>query len=254
MNISPGNYAEKGCKFKMKGILTAFFFLVCYFPFSLASDIIFADSLPVNQLITDQDTLQKNQLLYNGVIWKNEYHRMKGDQFLFSDMFIPASVTVNGKTFRNVRVKYDVFSDELLTPINRDEIIKLNKEMVDSFCLYFDNKAYRFINMREDSIKELKGYINILYSGNMSFFARYRKNLSTSATMEYDGEFFPVNSMFLYLNGNLFRFRNLRDFCKIAGLEKKRARSFLSAKRLKVSGNSPDSFIPLIKFSDTKEK
>ena len=52
------------------------------------------------------------QKLYNGRAWKNLYYKIKGDQFLFTTDFIPGSVTIDNKEFRNIRLKYDIYNDD----------------------------------------------------------------------------------------------------------------------------------------------
>ena len=50
--------------------------------------------------LLNQDTINENQFLYNGRIWRNLYPTIKENQFLFSKEFLAASVTMRGKTFR----------------------------------------------------------------------------------------------------------------------------------------------------------
>ena len=49
--------------------------------------------------IPEQDTIKDKQILYNGSIWTNMYHRIEGDQFLFSAFFLPGIISINGKTW-----------------------------------------------------------------------------------------------------------------------------------------------------------
>ena len=53
-------------------------------------------------------------------------------------------------------LKYDIFKDELLTPVDPGGILQLNKEMIDSFSLSFQNKTYRFEKIQEDSLYRCK--------------------------------------------------------------------------------------------------
>jgi len=125
---------------------------------------------------TDQDTLKDVQTLYNGVIWTNLYYRIKEDQFLFSKDLLPGSVSMNGKTFKNLLVRYDIYNDEIMIPTNRGLILQLNKEMVDSFSLNFNGIKYNFVNLRNDSTR-LNGYANLLYKGKTALFVKYRKEI-----------------------------------------------------------------------------
>jgi hypothetical protein len=113
--------------------------------------------------ISEQDTIRERQLLYNGILWKNMYHRIKEDQFLFSDYFLPGTLSINGQTFKNLKIRYDIYSDEILIPLNLEDIVQVNKEMVDSFTISFENKVYKFTRFREEALKGLNGYVNVLY-------------------------------------------------------------------------------------------
>jgi len=57
---------------------------------------------------SEQDTLKENQDLYSGKVWENKYRRMNGDQFLFSNYFLPGNISANGKTFRDLLIRYDI--------------------------------------------------------------------------------------------------------------------------------------------------
>ena len=111
--------------------------------------------------MTGRDTIRERQILYNGILWKNIYHRIKEDQFLFSNIFLPGTLSINGQTFKNIKIRYDIYSDEIMIPMNLEDIVQLNKEMVDSFTIYFENKVYKFTKLQEEILKGLKGYVNV---------------------------------------------------------------------------------------------
>lgn len=136
--------------------------------------------------LTEQDTLKERQILYNGIVWENKYHRIKEDQFLFSNFFLPGTISINGRTFKNLRIRYDIFSDEITIPINLEEIVQLNKEMVDSFTLSFEDKIYRFTNILNDTLKSFTGYIKLLYKGSSAFYVKYKKSISPYSTPKSD--------------------------------------------------------------------
>ena len=144
-------------------ILFTIYFIIFSVPGLYGINPFVTEFTPVN--ITQQDTLKESQILYNGRIWKNLYYMVQGDQFLFSSMFLPGSLTIRSKTFANVRIMYDLYKDEILTPMSSGGILQLNKEMVDSFSIMFQNKIYRFSRIPEDSLDGLNGYVNIIYRG-----------------------------------------------------------------------------------------
>ncbi len=199
----------------------------------------------------EQDTMKNRQLLYNGISWTNRYHRIEGDQFLFSPLFMPGTVSMNGKTFKNVRIKYDVFSDEIITPLNMEDILQVNKEMVDSFSIYFEDKLYRFTNIRNDTLKELTGYVNILYNGNTPFYVKYKKSISPSSSPKSDGHFIQNHMMFLVKDNQVYNINGTRTIFRVLNADIDQIRNFIKKNKLKISKKIPESFVPVIMFYDS---
>ena len=145
------------CRFKLLFIL--------FFPLIIGADLsVTAQSLavPYRSDRSQKDTLIENQDLFNGRIWRNLYYLSEGNQFLFSKEFLPGSLTINSKRFTDIFLKYDIYNDEILTPVDQGGILQLNKELVDSFSLSFQDKTFKFIKMQDDSIKGSKKYFNVL--------------------------------------------------------------------------------------------
>ncbi|MCX6256232.1 MAG: hypothetical protein NTV31_17420, partial [Bacteroidia bacterium] len=140
-----------------------------------------SDSVSVRIDIIEQDSLKERQILYNGRVWRNLYYRVRGDQFLFSKDFLQGSLTINGNSYKNILINYDIYNDEILTPKKNGSIIQLNKEMVDSFTLVFVGKTYRFVNAQEDSLPVIKGFVKVLYKGKSALYVKYKKEIEALA-------------------------------------------------------------------------
>jgi hypothetical protein len=197
------------------------------------------------------DTLADNQLLYNGREWKNLYYMLKKDQFLFSKDFLSGSVTMNGKTFKNIIIKYDIFKDEILTLSDPGGILQLNKEMVNSFSIFFQNKIYHFISIPEDSSKVLKGYVNVLYKGKTSLYLKYIKKIDRVAVEgEYD-KFYQVSRIYFVKDNQANLITGRGDLFKILDKDKTQIKEFMRENKIRVSKREPDSFIPVIRYYDS---
>jgi len=200
--------------------------------------------------IAEEDSLLKLQFLYRGVIWTNKYRRYDGDQFFLTSRFIQGTVSVNGHTYKNLRLKYDIYTDEIITPLNMEEILQLNKEMIDSFSLSYENRTYRFINIVGDSAGVLNGYCNLLYKGRSALYVKYVKKTTTAVTAQSDGEF---NQSFriLVLSGDvIYPVKNTGDLSGLFGSHRNEMKDYISEKKLKVSKNDPSGFIPVIEYFD----
>jgi hypothetical protein len=200
--------------------------------------------------LSQNDTLKKKQTLYNGILWSNKYHRIKGDQFLFSNLFLSGTVSIKGQTFKNLRIRYDIHSDEISTPLNREEIIQLNKEMVDSFTISFENKVYSFSNFREDTLKWLKGYVNVLYKGKSVLYVKYKKEIWALTGDQNDGEFYQTFQIYLLKNNITYPITRTNDFFNHLNYDKVQISNFIRNNKLKISKKIPESFVPVISYFD----
>ena len=230
-------------------ILSLFILIIFCRSLSYGNNPVWSESIASN--IFTQDTLQINQLLYRGILWKNNYRRIQGDQFLFSDFFLPATVSVNGKTFKNLKIKYDILSDEIITTLNNEIIIQLNKEMVDSFSINFENKTFKFINIRGSILKGFKGYANILYNGRTTLFVNYKKNIRPAFTEYNDGEFYQIQQIYFIKDSILYHLDGKNDLLKVLNADKVQMKDFINRNKIKVSKKIPESFLPLIRYYDS---
>lgn len=202
----------------------------------------------------EQDTLKENQNLYTGKVWKNMYRRINGDQFLFANYFLPGTVSAYGKTFRNLLIRYDIFSDEVMIPVDREEIVQLNKEMIDSFSITFENKVYYFskvYNERLNEIKGAQGYFNVLYRHESALYVKYKKDISPHITDKSDGTFLQTEKIYFVNDNTVHPLSSTNDLFKALNTDEMQIRNWLKANNLKVSKKRPESFVPVIRFSDS---
>lgn len=230
------------------------FLLILFFTFFTRYGLygivpVFSEPLPVN--VIQQDTLSEDQILYNGKMWRNHYFLVKEDQFLFSKDFLPGSLTMNGKSYKNISISYDIYNDEIITPTNHGSILQLNKEMVDSFTIIFGNKTYKFINTQEDSLKGIKGYVNVLYKGKSALYVKYKKEIDLLAVDEKYDMFYQTHRIYFLKDGNVYQIISKKELLKVLYKDKAQIKDYIRKNRLKVSKKEPDSFIPIIRYYDS---
>jgi hypothetical protein len=198
-----------------------------------------------------QDSIPDNQTLFNGRVWRNLYTSVKEDQFLFSREFLPGSVTMRGKTFSNIKIRFDIFKDEILIPGNPGGILQLNKEMVDSFSILFKNKRYQFTRIPVDSLTGLEGYCNVLYNGKHALYVKYSKKIEKLADEGKYDKFYQISRIYL-LKDNIFHpVSSKNDLIKLLSEDRAAIRNFINKNKITVSKESPESFIPVIGYLDT---
>jgi|WetSurSiteA1Bulk_404760.scaffolds.fasta_scaffold21365_2 hypothetical protein len=201
-----------------------------------------------------KDTIPENQVLYNGRVWRNLYAAVEGDQFLFSKEFLPGAVTMKGRTFSDVMIMYDIFKDEILTPYKPVGILQLNKELADSFSIYFLNKKYNFERIQDSKMEELNGYCNVIYKGGSELLVRYIKKIEKLADGGSYDKFYQVNRIFLERDGKINLISSKSDLLKVFNDYRKQIRNFIKKNGIIVSRGDAESFIPVLQFTDTLEK
>ena len=226
-------------------------FSLAFFSGSCLYGIGNTDSESILLNINGSDTLTENQVLYNGSVWRNLYIQIREDQFLFSKDFLIGAITINGKSFNNIGIRYDIYNDEIMTPTNHGVILQLNKEMVDSFSIIYGIKKYNFTRLQEDSLKTLKGYVNVLYKGKSALYVKYRKEIELLAIEGKYDVFFQTFRVYFLKDGIIHPLTGKNDLLKILEKDKVQIKSFIKKNKFKISKKNPESFVPVIRYYDS---
>lgn len=190
------------------------------------------------------------QKLYNGRAWKNIYYKIKGDQFLFTTDFITGSVTIDNKEYRNLRLKYDVYNDELISINDHGIMLQMNKEMIDRFSLNYDGRLYSFKRIGSDTTGSMKGFVNILYEGKSALYAKYIKEILLLAVENKYDLFNQVIRVFFVKDGSVYRINSRREFMGLMKDHKAEVRQFMRSNKIKLSKKIPESFKPVVEYYD----
>jgi hypothetical protein len=196
-----------------------------------------------------QDTVDKHMLL-NGRIWRNQYSKVTGDQFFMTDRYIKGSVTFNGRTFKNLDLKYDIYNDELILSIESYPVIFMNKEMTDSFSIEFGNMTYNIINAGTDTLNVLKGYVNVLYNGPSALYVKYIKKIQPLADEGKYDLFYQEHLVYLRKGAGIIPVTGKKKLMNLLDDKKKEIRSYLKKTGIKVIQKDPWTFIPVLEYYD----
>ncbi len=197
-----------------------------------------------------QDTSIENQVLYNGRIWVNLYSKVLQDQFFFSNEFLPGSVSISGRTFKNLKIRYDIFNDEIIIPTNHGSYLQLNKEMVDSFTIVWKSKSYNFRNFRDDEGASFKGYLNVLYEGTTRLFVKYQKKIQLLAVEGKYDEFYQIHRIYIVNDSLTQLIRSKRELLNTFNIYKSQVRNYIKKNSLVVSARFPESLVQVIEYYD----
>ena len=197
------------------------------------------------------DSLQRNQVMYNGRVWRNLYSRVVGNQFLFSGEFLNGTITMADSRFTDVPLLYDIYNDELLSIGSAKTILELNKEMVDSFSLNYQSRDYRFAKIEEDSTKGSYGYVNILYSGKTTLYIKYRKQIALLDVDEKYDRFFETSKIYYIKDGIKHLIRLKHDLLKVMSDHKSEVKNFIRKNNAGIYRKNPDSYVPVVRYYDS---
>jgi hypothetical protein len=201
-----------------------------------------------------QDTSLEKQLIYNGKLWRNLYIRVKDDPFFLSAEFLSGDVRFNGKEFRNLKVKYDIFNDEVILWVNPQTIIVLNKEMISEFTFDYQNRSYHILNIGSDSTSLLHGFVHVLYDGPTTLFVKYVKKIELQPLDRKSDIFYQQHRIFVRIDSAIVQVSGKRELFKLLGDRKTEIRDYIRSNRLSVLRKDPDSFIPVLQFYDDKNR
>lgn len=194
-----------------------------------------------------QDTLRDNQLLYNGRIWRDLNYMVQGDPFLLTDSFVKGDLTVRGKKFFGINLKYDIYKDEVLIPMSSGRILQLNKAMVDGFSFTWKNRKYSFTKLPGDSAL---GYLHILYSGRSALYVKYRKKIGKLAEQGKFDKFYQTDQAYYVQGGIIHTLSGKKDLKIALKSDNDLIKSFMRKNKLKIKKSNPESYIPVIHYLD----
>jgi hypothetical protein len=198
-----------------------------------------------------QDTLFYRQLLYNGRIWKSHYSNVMGHEFFLTKNWLDGDVTINGRTFNNIPLRYDVYNDQLLAMVNPGTFVQLNKEAVKRFKLNYEKNQYFFENFNAKSVSSSKGYGQVIYNGDICFLIMYFKQIKLLAVDNKYDEFYQTQSIYLLKDGQFYRISGKRDLFKTLSDREEEIQKYIRDKGIKVSKKMPETFIPVLQFYDS---
>lgn len=125
----------------------------------------------------DKQVGLENTVLYEGIVYREMYRTINDKvKFYKTGEWLSGSVVYAGQLFSNLRLKYDVFEDQLLIK-KLDRLgggpMLLFKDKVSSFII----DGTEFVNINNPKIdRSFNGYFELLWSNDIRLLAKHRKN------------------------------------------------------------------------------
>jgi hypothetical protein len=194
------------------------------------------------------------RLLLNGRIWHNKYSKVIGHPYFLTDKFLKGSVINNGRKFNDIDIRYDLISDELILRTESHPIIIMNKEMVDSFSLNFENSDYHIINSGNHINSAMKGYVCVLYNGPSTLYVKYIKKILPQAVDGRYDQIFQQHFIYIRQGSEIMPVEGRKKLFSLLDYKKTELRNFVKKNRIRISRKDPGTFIPLLKYYDSINK
>jgi hypothetical protein len=238
------------CNFMRRFNAILIFFLILFLG-SGFSETIACNSSSLFRSSSDQDTIHDNQILYNGRVWRDLYNRVTGDQYLFSTDFLPGSITINGKEFKDRVIRYDIFNDEIMTITDNGIVIQLNKEMVDRFTITYRNVVHQFVNLQSDSVNKISGYVDVVYNGDTPLYFKYRKEINIPDNQQRYEAFYLTREVYILREGILHQIKKKKDLMVFLKDKKALVKDFVKSYSLNGLKKYPEIIITVLKYYDS---
>ena len=191
--------------------------------------------------------------LVNGEKYFYPYTRAEGTPFLYPVQQL-ASLGIKGKEFKDQKVKYDIYNQQLVL------------EYTDSYGS-FNNLVLRtewveYVDFGGMFFKKMKGpeggdaYLQVIYEGRISCYYAWSKLYQLSLNSGVQSYYFtePSRESYLYWDGVFRSYRNNRTFLKaFEKTERKRIKQHMKKNRLKVKQASNIQMAGLIEYCESIE-
>ncbi len=192
----------------------------------------------------------------NGRTYFPYHYRSKNKPLLFFEKDRTASITMNGRKYEKVILQYDTFTDEVIFPEIENNHgqglyqISLNKDIIDSFVLFFKDDTLTFRKITEKEVRGsglTPGFFEIAYDGDSKYMVRH-----TSVVHQKNGidEYFYSPSGYVNTGGGFIRIRSNGKFIKMFGTRSAEMKKILDRYKITVRKANKNQIISALRLFD----
>ncbi len=198
-----------------------------------------------------QDTVYSRQLLYNGRVWENRYQKILSHEFFMTRNPVSGSVTINGRTFHGLLLRYDIYNDELLMLDSPETYLQLNKEAVSGFVLEIDGIRYLFENFDSKKPGSFNGYGQVIYHGDTWLVRKHVKEIKNKAVNNIYDSFTESQSTWLIAQDASWQLSGSPDLYRALSDRAAEVKRYVRDNGIRFRMKVPESVIPVLKFYDS---
>lgn len=156
-----------------------------------------------------------DQDLVNGVQYYNRYFLSEGHPYFLEDRFAKGSVTINGKVYQNVKLRYDLLSQHVEIEYESfsggSNWLLTVSERVDAFSL--DEYEFRRLKIQEDR----EYFYQVINTRHLTCYVHWEKKLvRLYNSVIYIYRFtYPECTCWLEMGSEIKAFNNRRSFVRL---------------------------------------
>jgi hypothetical protein len=214
--------------------------------------IFFSNNIIAQKEINNVSTDYKD-LLY-GVVYETEYYKSGQHPFFLENTFYKSSITFKGNKYENVRIKYDLYNQDLILfqdlYENQPRFIKLNSQFIDGFCFKTESGVdYTFATLKDvEDINERFKYYEIKYKNELLYVVGRDKVLQRNTLNNWEVNFIENQRHYLIKDKKVYLIKRKGDIYKALKERKKEIKHFVKQNNFKVSLTNIESISKLLKF------
>ncbi|RPI41960.1 MAG: hypothetical protein EHM46_05765, partial [Bacteroidetes bacterium] len=230
--IGPFHYFYRPMAWFSRNILT--FSFACLCAASAAGQEQVAGDIPSERLWQLHDSVTAAYLQFIcGPLYADPYGRNEGNQFLGERGWQRADLVIGGRTCRDVPVKYDLCSDQLIYNHNHpsgNHPIALHKQRIGGFTIE-GMHFVRFPAGMAGTGEAEGGFYQEIITGKAGYYVRWRKHFKPH-TSRPGGDFILSRDAYVLRCDGLHRVRNRRDLAGALGDREREMRNYMRRNHL----------------------
>lgn len=228
------------------------FFLLClsYFVCNGLSAQVVGNNLAF--LPEYREQLPYFQELITGGQYQEPSRLIEGDPYYFSRQFEKGSLTINGITYPEVSLLYDIYRDQVVTfhPVFNQKIL-IKPEKIGGFQLA-NGTQFKYFPGNEKHLRDGHGIYEVLGEGEyLALAKRFKTTKPKREFSKYDEIYVEKNDFFLLKNGEFFPVSKESGVLSVMGLKKKEIRKELKSRSLNFKQN-PEAYLRFIVTAQPK--
>jgi hypothetical protein len=217
---------------------------------------VFTNGQHISPSYRDADTSWLEQLLYSGKEWRPRISPVTGHEFFLTSDNLEGSVTVDGITFEGLKLKYDIYDDQLIVIWKDIHAIVLNNSIIDAFSVRTGpgndprRSGRNFINLRED-YPAIRGYAEVIYRNKSMVVATHRKVIAKNVSLSTYAQYRDDSRYWFISGGKCMPLRNRASFLSMLGDYEDEVKRFIRQNHLVVGNLSPEGYSVAAAFYDS---